>query len=165
MRKPHLKYQPNQEEIVMRSQYAALGVASGRNSSEGFISQDLRFNLKLVITIAFFAVVFGMLLPKNLYQIQVSAQTETVQATVQGFPYSTPITINSTGTELWVTNPDPDNNSVTVVDVTGDTGTVLDEIPVGKEPSSIALTADSPRPSVANPADGTVPVINTKRAK
>src|SRR5215510_7014169 len=151
--------------MVMSSQSASLVVASGRNSRAGFISQDLRFNIKLVITIAFFAVVFGMLLPKDLYQTQASAQTETVQATVQGFPYSTPITLNSTGTELWVTNPDSDNNSVTVLDVTGDTGTVLDEIPVGKEPSSIALNADSSRAYVANAADGTVSVINTEKRK
>jgi YVTN family beta-propeller protein len=139
--------------------------ASLVDSSRGIFSADFRFNVKLVITIAFIAIVFGILLPKDLYQFKASAQTETVATTAQGFPYSTPITLNNDGTELWVTNPDPDNNSVTVLDVTGDTGTVLDEIPVGKEPSSIALNSDSSRAYVANAGDGTVSVINTERHK
>src|SRR5215471_20186377 len=59
-------------------------------------------------------------------------------ATFSGFPYSSPIALNSQGNLLWVVNPDPDNNSVTVVDVSSDSGRVLAEIPVGKEPSSVA---------------------------
>lgn len=123
------------------------------------IKSNLLLNLKLGVTIAVLAIVIAMLVPQEFYTFRVSAQGGAV--TVKGFPYSTPITLNRQGTRLFVANPDPDNNSVTVVDVTTDNATVLKEIPVGKEPSSIAVNADGSRAYVANTIDGTVSIINT----
>src|SRR5215510_4402794 len=85
-------------------------------------------------------------------------------ATISGFPYSSPIALNSQGNLLWVVNPDPDNNSVTVVDVSSDSGRVLAEIPVGQEPSSVALNADDSRAYVTNAISGTVSVVDTRSA-
>ncbi|HKF59008.1 MAG TPA: YncE family protein, partial [Blastocatellia bacterium] len=85
-------------------------------------------------------------------------------ATFSGFPYSSPIALNSQGNLLWVVNPDPDNNSVTVVDVSADQGRVLAEIAVGKEPSSVALNADDSRAYVTNAVSGTVSVVDTRSA-
>ena len=85
-------------------------------------------------------------------------------ATFSGFPYSSPIALNSQGNLLWVVNPDPDNNSVTVVDVSADQGRVLTEIAVGKEPSSVALNADDSRAYVTNAVSGTVSVVDTRSA-
>ena len=124
---------------------------------------SLGLNLKLSAAIVFVALGFSLLLPERLLTFRAAA--EGAVAFSNGFPYSTPITLNSAGTELWVTNPDPDNNSVTVLDVTGDAGVVLDEITVGKEPSSIALDGDGSHAYVANAADGTVSVINTNKLK
>lgn len=125
--------------------------------------QRFNLNLKLAIAIAAVALALGMVLPEGLYRF--TAAAETTSAANSGFSYSTPITLNPEGTQVWVTNPDRDNNSVTVVDVAGDTGTVLNEIPVGVEPSSIALNADGSRAFVANAGDGTVSVINTRKQK
>jgi YVTN family beta-propeller protein len=144
--------------------------ASTAQSAFGPQSNRKRFNAnvasttKLGIAILFVAGLFATLLPEDFYQFQVAAQDNAV-TTTKGFPYSTPITLNNQGTQLWVTNPDADNNSVTVVDVTSDLPTVLKEIPVGKEPSSIALNGDGSRAYVANTLDGTVTVINTIKLK
>jgi YVTN family beta-propeller protein len=149
----------------MSSQSASITApVQGRRSNRGASRANHNLTIKLGITMVFVAIMLGMALPKDLYQFQAAAQVEAL-STVQGFPYSTPITLNSEGTELWVTNPDPDNNSVTLVNVAGDTGTVVKEIPVGKEPGSIALNADGSRAYVANAGDGTVSVINTKKLK
>jgi YVTN family beta-propeller protein len=113
----------------------------------------------LGVTIVFLAIGLSMLLPENLYHFRAAAQGGA--GTVKGFPYSTPITLNNAGNQLWVINPDPDNNSVTAIDVTGDLPRVLAEIPVGKEPTSIALNGDGSAAYVTNALDGTVSVINT----
>ena len=127
----------------------------------GALNLPMRSTLKLGAAVIFVAVALGLLLPKDLYQFQVAAQSAAV-ATAAGFPYSTPITLNNEGTQLWVTNPDADNNSVTVINVANDAATVLAEIPVGREPNSIALNGDGSRAYVANTLDGTVSVINTQ---
>lgn len=128
-----------------------------------FVDKSFALNLKLAVVVVSVALGFALILPERLYSFRAAA--EGPGGTTSGFPYSTPITLNSAGTELWVTNPDVDNNSVTVVDVTGDAGVVLDEIPVGKEPSSIALDGDGSHAYVANAGDGTISVINTKKLK
>lgn len=149
----------------MSSQSASINApARGHRLNRGAFSSNANVTAKLCITIVFLAILLGMLLPEDLYQFQAAAQTAAA-TTTKGFPYSTPITLNNTGTELWVTNPDPDNNSVTVIDVSSDNATVSKEIPVGKEPGSIALNGDSSRAYVANTGDGTVSVINTEKRK
>ncbi|HVF91073.1 MAG TPA: hypothetical protein VNH22_13470 [Blastocatellia bacterium] len=143
---------------------ASVGAAiQSRGRSQGGFSPDRGMDIKLGVAIVVVAIVLMMILPEDFYQFRAAAQN--AAETAKGFPYSTPITLNNAGTELWVTNPDPDNNSVTVVDVTNDAGAVLEEIPVGKEPSSIALNADGSRAYVANAGDGTVSIINTQRLK
>ena len=149
----------------MSSQSAAIvAPVQGRRSHGRASHANLNLNIKLAVAMVFIATVPGLTLPKELYQFNVAAQDQ-VLSTALGFPYSTPIMLNSDGTELWVTNPDPDNNSVTVLNVTGDNLTVVKEISVGKEPNSIALNGDGSRAFVANAADGTVSVINTKKLK
>jgi YVTN family beta-propeller protein len=137
-----------------------LAPAKSRERIRGI--SNLNFQVKLCVTIAFIALVFATVLPEDSYHFGAAAQ---VAGTANGFPYSTPITLNSAGTQLWVTNPDPDNNSVTVLNVATDAATVIKEIPVGKEPNSIALNADGSRAYVANTLDGTVSVINTEKFK
>lgn len=113
---------------------------------------------KILTILAFAAAGIGALIPDRAwFEVAAKAQPETVK----GFPYSTPITLNSAGTQLWAVNPDDDNNSVTVVDVTGDVGRVIREIPVGKEPNSVALNSDGSLAYVANTVSGTVSVIDT----
>jgi len=121
-------------------------------------ASSLLLNLKLGVTIAMFAIVLAVLLPQDFYIFRAAAQSG--PATAKGFPYSSPIAINGEGTRLLVANPDPDNNSVTVIDVSTDNATVLKEIPVGKEPGSVAFNASGSRAYVANTGDGTVSVIN-----
>lgn len=135
--------------------------ARSRKPGRGVINSSISSNLKLSAAIVFVAVMFGVLLPKDYYQFQAATQGALI-ATASGFPYSTPITLNNEGTQLWVTNPDPDNNSVTVVNVANDAPAVLAEIPVGHGPSSVALNGDGSRAYVANTLDGTISVINTQ---
>ena len=99
-------------------------------------SSDLEHRFKLLLAMAFTAFVMAMLVAGRPNRFTASA------ATFAGFPYSTPITLNNSGTQLWVTNPDPDNNSVTVLDATSDQGSVIREIKVGNEPNSIAINAN-----------------------
>src|SRR5436853_7714114 len=101
-----------------------LAPAKNRERSRGI--SNLNFQVKLGVTIAFIALVFATVLPEDSYHFGAAAQATT---TANGFPYSTPITLNSAGTQLWVTNPDPDNNSVTVLNVASDAATVIKEIP------------------------------------
>jgi len=112
--------------------------------------------LKVGIILAFVALLVATLLTTQFTRLTTRAATAT------GFPYSTPITLSPDDSKLWVVNPDPDNNSVTVIDVTNDEGRVLREIPVGREPNSVALNMDGSRAYVANTLNGTVSVINTQ---
>jgi YVTN family beta-propeller protein len=109
----------------------------------------------------FAAIVAASFLPERISILEVGAE-QGLSTTATGFPYSTPITLNAAGTQLWVVNPDPDNNSVTVIDVSGDEGRVIREIAVGQEPNSVALNADASRAYVANTVSGTVSVIDTR---
>jgi YVTN family beta-propeller protein len=72
---------------------------------------------------------------------------------------SSPIVLNAADRFLWVVNPD--NDSVSVLDVGGDVNTKVREIPVGDEPQSVALNADNSKVYVANAVSGTVSVIST----
>lgn len=72
---------------------------------------------------------------------------------------SSPIILNSADRFLWVCNPD--NDSVTVVDVGNDLNRKVAEISVGREPQSVSLNADNSKAYVANAVSGTVSVIAT----
>ncbi len=72
---------------------------------------------------------------------------------------SSPIVLNSADRFLWVCNPD--NDSVTVVDVGSDLNRKVAEIVVGNEPQSVSLSADNSKAYVANAISGTVSVIAT----
>src|SRR5262245_33648546 len=149
--------------MILHDSTTAAGHYNARQRYRFFKNRSFALNLKLAVAIVALATGFAVVLAERLYSLR--AATENLAATVSGFPFSTPITLNNAGTELWVTNPDPDNNSVTVVNVAGDAAAVIDEIRVGKEPSSIALDGDGSHAYVANAGDGTVSVINTKKLK
>jgi YVTN family beta-propeller protein len=119
------------------------------------VSTGFEHSFKLWLVLVFTAFVIALLLSSRASRLTASA------ATFSGFPYSTPITLNNTGTQLWVTNPDPDNNSVTVLDATNDQGSVLREIKVGNEPNSIAINGNDSLAYVANTLSGNVTYINT----
>ncbi len=126
----------------------------GRNRRPVSVAKSTR-QLKASTVIAFVVLLIWTSGPALMENFKARA------ATASGFPYSTPITLNNAGTQLWVVNPDPDNNSVTVIDVTDDSGRVLAEIPAGNEPNSVAINDDDSRAYVANTVSGTVSVINT----
>jgi YVTN family beta-propeller protein len=76
------------------------------------------------------------------------------------FPVSSsPVVLNNGDRFLWVCNPD--NDSVSVIDVGSDAAEKVKEIHVGREPQSVALNADNSKAYVANAVDGTVSVIRT----
>lgn len=76
------------------------------------------------------------------------------------FPVSSgPMVLNDADRILWSVNPD--NDTVTVLDVGSDAVTKLEEIHVGREPQSVALNGDNSKAYVANAVDGTVSVIQT----
>src|SRR5262245_31438966 len=71
---------------------------------------------------------------------------------------SSPITITSDDETVFVVNPD--NDSVSVINVAGDANTKTAEITVGDEPRFLAITPDDSKLYVANMASGTVSVID-----
>src|SRR2546426_1475793 len=59
----------------------------------------------------------------------------------------------------------PDDDSITVFDVSSDTPAKLDEIKVGKEPNSVAIHPDDTRAYVANTVSGTVSIVDLDKLK
>lgn len=80
-----------------------------------------------------------------------------------GATNSSPIAITSDDRFVWVVNPD--NNSVSVLEVGGDVNIKRKEIKVGKEPRCLAITPDNSRVYVTNMESGNVSVINAVTRK
>ncbi len=72
---------------------------------------------------------------------------------------SSPIAITSNDRYVWVVNPD--NDSVSVLDVRNDRNEKVAEIPVGEGPRSIAILPDDSRVYVTNQRSRSVSVIDT----
>ncbi len=75
---------------------------------------------------------------------------------------SQPLALDGNGTLLAVANPD--NNTVSFFDVTGDRNRRLRELQVGAEPNGVVLNPQGTRAYVANTVSGTVSVVNVNRA-
>jgi YVTN family beta-propeller protein len=73
---------------------------------------------------------------------------------------SGPIAITSDDRWVWVVNPD--NNSVSVLNVRDDANLKDDEIRVGREPNNLAISPDDRWVVVSNSVSGTVSVINAR---
>jgi YVTN family beta-propeller protein len=76
---------------------------------------------------------------------------------------SSPIAITHSDDFDWSVNPD--NDSVSVLDVADDHNTKIAEIEVGKEPWCVALTPDDDKAYVTNMASGTVSVVSAHQKK
>src|SRR5262245_22786169 len=76
---------------------------------------------------------------------------------------SSPIAITSDDQFVWVVNPD--NNSVSVIDVSGGANQKVAEIAVGEEPRYLAITSRDHRVFVSNSRSGTVSMINPKNRR
>src|SRR5438093_1243060 len=74
-------------------------------------------------------------------------------------------TIALTSDDRLLVNVNPDANTVSVFDVTGATPIKLDEIKVGRGPSSVAIAPGSSRAYVANSRDGTVSIVDLDKLK
>jgi len=73
---------------------------------------------------------------------------------------SSPIAL--TDDDRFLVNVNPDANTITVFDVSSDQPEKLDEIEVGRDPSSVAIAPDGNRAFIANAFDGTISVIRLK---
>jgi YVTN family beta-propeller protein len=73
---------------------------------------------------------------------------------------SSPIAITPDDRLVWAVNPE--NDSVSVFAVAGDTNVKVAEIPVGVEPQCVAVNARRHKVYVTNAVSGTVSVIRTK---
>jgi YVTN family beta-propeller protein len=71
---------------------------------------------------------------------------------------SSPIAISHDDRFVWTVNPD--NDSVSVLEVGGDVNTKIAEIQVGDEPRCVAITPNDRKVFVTNMASGTVSVID-----
>jgi len=72
--------------------------------------------------------------------------------------HSSPIVLDRAGEFVWAVNPD--NDTVSVVDVRGDANSKVAEINVGDEPQSVAISVDNTKAYVANAVSGTISVIS-----
>jgi YVTN family beta-propeller protein len=72
--------------------------------------------------------------------------------------HSSPVALTTDGTYVWSVNPD--NDSVSVIDVGSDRNRKVAEIPVGKEPRCVTLTPDNRKAYVTNAVSGNVYVID-----
>jgi YVTN family beta-propeller protein len=70
---------------------------------------------------------------------------------------SGPIAVTSDDRYVWVVNPD--NNSVSLLEVGGDANMKLAEVPVGREPQNVAIAPGDRFVYVSNTVSGTVSVI------
>lgn len=73
---------------------------------------------------------------------------------------SGPIAITSNDRQVWVSNPD--NNSVSIINVRDDANVKEGEIRVGQEPNNLAISPDDNWVAVSNTVSGTVSVISTR---
>lgn len=80
-----------------------------------------------------------------------------------GSTYSSHIALSPDDRFVWAANPD--NNSVTVINVAGDANVKVAEIPVGAEPQCVAATPNGQKVYVTNMVGGTVAVINAATRK
>jgi YVTN family beta-propeller protein len=77
--------------------------------------------------------------------------------------HSSPIAITSDDRNVWSVNPD--NDSVSLFNVTHDQNLRVAEVTVGKEPWCLAITPDDEKVYVTNMASGTVSVIRAATRK
>lgn len=95
----------------------------------------------------------------GLKAIDLDIESPDALETIKGVPSrSTSIDINKKGKTL--VNVNTDANSVTVFRVEGDSLVKLAEIPVGREPHSVAIRSKGNMAYVTNSASGTVSVVN-----
>lgn len=73
---------------------------------------------------------------------------------------SGPIAITHDDRFVWVVNPD--NNSVSVINVRADANVKEDEIRVGREPNNLAISPDGRWVVVSNSVSGTLSIINSR---
>lgn len=72
--------------------------------------------------------------------------------------YSSPIALTTDDKFAWVVNPD--NDSVSVMEVAADKNTRIREIPMGDEPRCVAITPDNKKAYVTNALSGKVYVVD-----
>src|SRR5262245_19377916 len=75
--------------------------------------------------------------------------------------YSGPIALSPDDRYVCVVNPD--NNSVSLLEVGGGANRKIVEVPVGEEPASVAVTADGAKVYVTNRRSGTASMIVVAR--
>lgn len=75
--------------------------------------------------------------------------------------HSSPIALSADGAAVWSVNPD--NDSVSIIEVAADRHRKLAELPVGAEPRCVALTPDGRKAYVTNAVAGTVSVIDARQ--
>jgi YVTN family beta-propeller protein len=119
----------------------------------------MKFRIKLICSLLFLAVAAAMLWPRGERSV---TQARDFDGRFNKNPptHSGPIAITSDDRQVWVVNPD--NNSVSIINVRADANVKVAELRVGREPQNIALSPDDRWAVVSNSVSGTVSVISTR---
>ena len=112
--------------------------------------------IKVICCLLFLAISGAMLWPHGK-QAVVKTKSNDWKYNKNSPTSSGPIAITSDDRYVWVANPD--NNSVSVINVRFDANVKVAEVRVGKEPQNVAISPDDKWVFVSNTVSGTVSVI------
>ncbi len=126
----------------------------------------MNIRIKVICCLLFLAAAALILWPRG--ERPVAAQTEeSAQVAERDYRHnknsptsSGPIAITSD--DRWVWSVNPDNNSVSILNVRDDANVKEDEIRVGREPQNVAISPNDRWVVVSNTVSGTISVINAR---
>ena len=126
----------------------------------------MNIRIKVICCVLFLGAVAVVLWPRGgrpaAAQIAEAAQVAEADFRFNKNPPTSSGPIAITSDDRWVWSVNPDNNSVSIINVHDDANVKVGEIRVGREPQNVAISPDGRWVVVSNTVSGTVSVISTR---